>query len=80
MTEHVADDTYISNDAYIIAVTGAGENTGITMRINDRPYRPGRVGRVGMELCEVDGFIIDLMRLKEAAEKRLDGGVEFIAG
>jgi hypothetical protein len=65
---------YVSNDTYTIAVTGADENTGIVIKTKDRD------GRIGMQLCDVDGFAVDLKRLKDAAEKRLDGGVEFIAG
>jgi hypothetical protein len=68
-----AENEYVSNDSYTIAVTGAGENTGIVIKTKDRD------GRIGMDLCDVDQFAIDLKRLKDAAETRLDGGVKFIA-
>lgn len=66
---------YVSNDFYTIAVSDVGEKTSIVVKT-----KGDRFGIGGMQLCEVDGFIIDLKRLKDAAEKRLDGGVEFIAG
>jgi len=40
-----------------------------------RDFGPG----VEIEIGDVDRFVNDLKRLKDAAVKRLDGGVPFIA-
>ena len=63
------------NELYTIEVTG-GANPNIVFYLNKVK---GSVGsKVAIQLSDVDQFAIDLKRVKDAAEKRLGGGVEFI--
>jgi hypothetical protein len=74
-----SENEFYKNDRYIIAVAGVGEDTNIRFNIRTgddlRDFGPG----VEIEIGDVDRFVNDLKRLKDAAVKRLDGGVPFIA-
>lgn len=73
----IGEREVFENDKYIIGIVGVGDDTGVSF--NARSGNGNFGHSVKLRLCDVDQFISDLKRLKDAAEKRLDGGVEFIA-